>query len=70
MPKGQGYRTGGKHDGKGLAPYDTGSKATVDVTSRGAGMGNSQGAPNAKTLPNPGGYGSSGSASNSKPSKG
>lgn len=70
MPKGMGYKTGGKHDGKGLAAYDSGSKGTVDVTSSGAGMGTGYDQPNTKDSAKPGGYGSSGSKSNSSPSKG
>ncbi len=68
MPKGYGYKTGGKHDGKGLGPYDEGSKGLVDL--KAADMGNSYDSPNNKDKASPGGYGSSGSKSNSSPSKG
>ena len=69
MPKGYGYQTGGKHDGKGLAPYDSGSKGTVDVGANGAGMGTHRRA-NSKDDTPPGGYGSKGGRSSSTPSKG
>lgn len=64
-----GYRTGGKHDGKGLAAYDTGSKGSIDVTQRGAGGGTASN-PNTGACSGPGGHGSSGTKSTSKPSKG
>lgn len=64
------YKTGGKHDGKGLAAYDSGSKGTVDVTFSGAGMGTTYNNPNVRNDKGAGGYGSSGTKSNSKPSKG
>jgi len=66
----KGRSTGGKHDGKGLAPYDSGSKGTVDVTTSGEGMGTGYHQPNAKGMTGPGGKGSSGGRSTSKPSKG
>jgi hypothetical protein len=69
MPKGYGYKTGGKHAPPGLAAYDSGSKAPVDVSIKGAGMGNQQG-PNVKDYAKPGGYGSTGKRSDSSPSKG
>ena len=70
MPKDYGYSTGGKHDGKGLGPYDTGAKATVDVSYKGAGMGNSYDSPNNKDAAIPGGKGSKGGRSSSTPAKG
>ncbi len=67
MPKKSGYKTGGKHDGKGVAAYSQGDGQTFDVTTGGAGMGNHYGAPNAKGASGPGGKGSTGTKSTSTP---
>lgn len=67
MPKGMGYSTGGKKEPKGDHGFNAGGNM-VNVTSSGAGMGTGAGQPNAKTLPAPGGYGSTGGKSTSTPS--
>ncbi len=61
------YKTGGKKPGKGL--QDSSGKS-IDITSSGAGMGTGYHQPNAKNSKGPGGYGSSGKASDSKPKGG
>ena len=70
MPKGMGYSTGGKvAPRKGSLP-GAGEVNGVDVTCSGAGMGTTYNQPNAGKCAGPGGKGSVGSASTSRPSKG
>lgn len=71
MPKGMGYKTGGKAEPrKGTLPGQ-GEVNGVDVGLMGAGMGNNYDGPNmtgtfGKNSASPGGVGSSGSTSTSK----
>ncbi len=72
MPKGMGYKTGGKAaPRKGTLP-GLGETNGVDVGLMGAGMGTSYDGPNmtgtmGKNSASPGGYGSSGTTSTSSP---
>ena len=66
MPKGMGYKTGGKHPGVPIASREDKPGTSFDVTASGAGMGTGYRHPNAKDDKTPGGHGSSGTASQSK----
>lgn len=64
--KNSGYRTGGKHPGRGTSEFESGKKTMVNHAA--ANHGNHQG-PNTVYKTGPGGYGSTGKKSDSSPSK-